>query len=75
MMSSSDPEASTTPFQPLAAHLAKAQRQYQQWLDKVTPFVFYRWIGTAVLLGLFMLRIVVAQGVSYVLVEFERMCA
>ncbi|KAM5542978.1 hypothetical protein V8D89_003362 [Ganoderma adspersum] len=62
MMSSSDPEASATPFQPLATHLAKAQRQYQQWLDKVTPFVLYRWIGTAVLLALFMLRIVFAQG-------------
>lgn len=64
MMSSSDPDASAGPFQPLMAHYAKGQRQYQQWLDKVTPFVLYRWLGTAGLLSLFMLRIVFAQGVS-----------
>ncbi|TBU31141.1 retrieval of early ER protein Rer1 [Dichomitus squalens] len=62
MMSSSDPEASAGPFQPLAVHYAKAKRQYQQWLDKVTPFVLYRWLGTAGLLALFILRIVYAQG-------------
>ena len=38
---------------------------YEQWLDKVTPFVLYRWLGTAGLLSLFMLRIVFAQGVSF----------
>ncbi len=75
MMSSSDAEASGTPFQPLAAHFAKVQRQYQQWLDKVTPFVFYRWTATAVLLVLFMLRIVFAQGVSLVLVWVGGVCA
>lgn len=64
MMSSSDSEASAGPFQPLLAHYAKAQRQYQQWLDRVTPFALYRWLSTAGLLALFMLRIVFAQGVS-----------
>ena len=63
-MSSSDPEASAGPLQPLVAHYTKAQRQYQQWLDRVTPFVLYRWLSTAGLLALFMLRIVLAQGVS-----------
>ncbi|KAI0696671.1 retrieval of early ER protein Rer1 [Cerioporus squamosus] len=62
MMSSSDPDASAGPFQPLMAHYAKGQRQYQQWLDRVTPFVLYRWLSTAGLLALFMLRIVFAQG-------------
>ena len=64
MMSSSDSEASSGPFQPLMAHYVKAQRQYQQWLDRVTPFVLYRWLSTAGLLAVFMLRIVFAQGVS-----------
>ena len=35
---------------------------YQSYLDKSTPYTTYRWIGTAVLLALFFLRIVVAQG-------------
>ncbi|KAJ8475079.1 hypothetical protein ONZ51_g6782 [Trametes cubensis] len=62
MMASSDTEPSAGPMEPLATHLAKARRQYQQWLDRVTPFVLYRWLGTAGLLALFMLRIIFAQG-------------
>lgn len=62
MMNASDNAASDTPFQPLSTQYAKAKRQYQQWLDKVTPFVLYRWLGTAGLLAVFMLRIVLAQG-------------
>ncbi len=65
MMSDSDNTASSsTPFQPIALQLAKAQRQYQQLLDRVTPFVLYRWLGTAGVLAIFMLRIVLSQGVS-----------
>jgi len=37
-------------------------QQYQTYLDKSTPFVAYRWSGTGVLLCLFFLRIVIAQG-------------
>lgn len=62
-MASSDTESSG-PMEPLANYLAKGQRTYQQWLDRVTPFVLYRWLGTAGLLSLFMLRIVFAEGVS-----------
>ncbi|EIW54456.1 retrieval of early ER protein Rer1 [Trametes versicolor FP-101664 SS1] len=61
MMASSDTESSG-PMEPLANYLAKGQRTYQQWLDRVTPFVLYRWLGTAGLLSLFMLRIVFAEG-------------
>ncbi|CDO78196.1 hypothetical protein BN946_scf184974.g4 [Trametes cinnabarina] len=64
MMASSDAENSG-PMEPLANHLAKARRQYQQWLDRVTPFVLYRWLGTAGLLALFGLRIVFAQGPKF----------
>ena len=35
---------------------------YQSYLDKSTPYAAYRWISTAVLLALFFVRIVVAQG-------------
>ena len=35
---------------------------YQSYLDKCTPYTAYRWIGTAVLLTLFFLRILLAQG-------------
>ena len=63
MMNSSDP-APSTPFQPVANHYYKIMRQYQVLLDRVTPFVLYRWLGTAGILGIFMLRIVLAQGVS-----------
>ncbi|KAI0821367.1 retrieval of early ER protein Rer1 [Irpex lacteus] len=61
MMSSSEP-STDTPFTPISAQYTKFQRQYQQVLDKITPFVLYRWLTTVGLLGLFMLRIVLAQG-------------
>ena len=65
MMSSSDPGTpSTGSFAPVSQQYSKFNRQYQQLLDKVTPFVLYRWLGTAGLLALFFLRIVLAQGVS-----------
>lgn len=62
MMSSSDPSSSEAPFQPLSTQYAQAKRQYQQLLDKVTPFTLHRWLTTAGLLFVFMLRIVFSQG-------------
>ncbi|ORZ15670.1 golgi membrane protein [Absidia repens] len=38
------------------------ERRFQHFLDEVTPFAQYRWIATAVLLVLFMLRIILAEG-------------
>lgn len=35
---------------------------YQSYLDASTPYVTYRWIGTATLLFIFFIRIIVAQG-------------
>lgn len=60
-MSSDEPTAPP----PLAAaqlQFAKLQRQYQQTLDRWTPHVLQRWLGTLGLLILFMLRIVLSQG-------------
>lgn len=65
-MSSSDSGSSSGgPLQPVMAQYTKYSRQYQQVLDKITPFVLYRWLGFAGILGLFMLRILLAQGVSF----------
>ncbi|PCH35589.1 retrieval of early ER protein Rer1 [Wolfiporia cocos MD-104 SS10] len=60
MMSSSDNGA--TGVGGLQERFINAQRQYQQLLDRVTPFVLYRWLGTAGLFAVFMLRILFAQG-------------
>ena len=75
MMSSSDPSspafsgsgADSSPIQNISALYTKAQRQYQQILDRWTPYMLYRWLSTAGLLAVFFLRIVLAQGVSYII--------
>ncbi|KAG8221290.1 retrieval of early ER protein Rer1 [Butyriboletus roseoflavus] len=60
-MMSSD-EAPSMPLQTVQASISKAQRQYQQALDRWTPHVLQRWLATLGLLALFMLRIVLSQG-------------
>jgi len=66
MMSSSDVGAGTdpSPIQNISAQYSNIQRQYQQILDRWTPHMLYRWLGTAGLLCVFFLRIILAQGVS-----------
>jgi hypothetical protein len=65
MMDSTDPGADgPAPLQNVRDFLYKAQRQQQAVLDKWTPFTLHRWLGTAGLVVVFMLRIVLAQGVS-----------
>ncbi|KAH8691235.1 putative Golgi membrane protein [Talaromyces proteolyticus] len=56
------PEPEQTPFNAVQAQTSKLARQYQSYLDKLTPHTVYRWAGTVVLLLLFFLRIIVAQG-------------
>ncbi|KAI4127009.1 MAG: hypothetical protein LQ338_003422 [Usnochroma carphineum] len=56
------PEPDQTPFAAVSAQTSRIGRMYQSYLDKSTPYAAYRWIGTGVLLMLFFLRIVVAQG-------------
>ncbi|KAI5867965.1 retrieval of early ER protein Rer1 [Durotheca rogersii] len=55
-------EPGQTPFAAVTAQTSKLQRKYQALLDQSTPFVLYRWISTAVFLGVFFLRILLAQG-------------
>ncbi|KAL7626325.1 retention in endoplasmic reticulum protein 1 [Parahypoxylon ruwenzoriense] len=55
-------ESEQTPFAAVTAQTSKIQRQYQALLDQSTPFVLYRWIGTAAFLAVFFLRILLAQG-------------
>jgi hypothetical protein len=64
MMSSSDAtgEAAAS-LQNIPATYARLKRQYQQNLDRITPHVVYRWVGTTVTIALFELRILYAQGV------------
>ncbi|TFK74003.1 retrieval of early ER protein Rer1 [Pluteus cervinus] len=61
MMNDSDPGA-PTPFENLTAGYTKIKRQYQQVLDRWTPFMLHRWLASAGLLVVFFLRIVLAQG-------------
>ncbi|KAL8762907.1 MAG: hypothetical protein Q9184_001203 [Pyrenodesmia sp. 2 TL-2023] len=56
------PEPDQTPFAAVSAQTSRLGRIYQSHLDKSTPYTAYRWIGTGVLLLIFFLRIVLAQG-------------
>ncbi|TRM69088.1 retrieval of early ER protein Rer1 [Schizophyllum amplum] len=51
-----------SPVQNLQAQYANAMRKYQSMLDKWTPYSLQRWLSTAGLLAVFMLRIVFSQG-------------
>jgi hypothetical protein len=63
MMSSTDNGlGDTAPVHNIPAQYTKLKRQYQQILDKWTPHTVQRWIGTSVLLAIFVLRILTAQG-------------
>jgi len=63
-MSSSEAtgEASAS-LQNIPATYVRLKRQYQQALDRITPHIMYRWIGTAVTIAIFELRILFSQGV------------
>ncbi|KAJ9193133.1 hypothetical protein DTO166G4_7644 [Paecilomyces variotii] len=56
------PEPEQSPFTAVSAQTSKLHRQYQAYLDASTPYTTYRWVGTGVLLFIFFLRIVFAQG-------------
>ncbi|KAG9104526.1 hypothetical protein FRC06_001612 [Ceratobasidium sp. 370] len=68
MMNDDGQAGEQTPFslppalQPLEAQYLKYQRQYQQLIDRTTPFMLNRWLATGGLIILFLLRIVFAQG-------------
>lgn len=49
-------------LQRFIAESTQLQRRYQAMLDQTTPHVAERWAVTGVLLVIFMLRIVFAQG-------------
>jgi hypothetical protein len=72
--SMSDGDANSTPIQNASATISKLQRQYQQILDRWTPHVFHRWMGTAGLVCLFLLRVLLSQGVSWVSFNFFDVC-
>ncbi|KAK6411267.1 hypothetical protein LTR81_014659 [Elasticomyces elasticus] len=51
-----------TPFAAVSAQTSRLGRIYQSYLDKSTPYVTYRWIGTATIFIALALRIIFAQG-------------
>ncbi|MCJ1373696.1 retention in endoplasmic reticulum protein 1 [Loxospora ochrophaea] len=59
-MDSAEPDQ--TPFAAVSAQTSRISRLYQAYLDKSTPYTTYRWVGTAALLLIFLLRIVFSQG-------------
>merc|ERR1712000_496716 len=56
------PEPDQTPFAAVSAQTSRLQMRYQTLLDKSTPYVTYRWVGTVALFVIFALRILLAQG-------------
>lgn len=74
MMSASDTGSGvdSSPAQNVMASFTKLQRQYQQILDRWTPHMLYRWLGTGGVFLVFVLRIVLAQGVCVQLTTFVR---
>ncbi|KAJ3776302.1 retrieval of early ER protein Rer1 [Lentinula raphanica] len=62
MMSSTDSGVEPSPVQNISAAYTRITRLYQQILDRWTPHIMYRWLGTAGLLSIFFLRIVLSQG-------------
>ena len=62
MMDSDEPQSG--PLRSVQDTYAKLQRQYQQILDRWTPYMLNRWLATTGLLAVFFLRIVLARGVS-----------
>lgn len=50
--------------------VAVARRKYQSILDRWTPYMLNRWLTTGGLLCLFILRIVLAQGVRLIRCAF-----
>ncbi|KAJ7209731.1 retrieval of early ER protein Rer1 [Mycena pura] len=55
-------EVDQSPVQNIQGQYARVRRLYQQLLDRWTPHILNRWIGTSVLLCVFFLRIVFSQG-------------
>ena len=67
MMNASDSSPSSLnlgPLEPVRDHYNKYARIYRQQLDRSAPHVANRWFATAGILTVFMIRIVIAQGVS-----------
>jgi len=67
MMSDSGSNVDASPVQNISAQYTKIKRQYQQTLDRWTPHILQRWLATVGLLAIFMLRILIAQGVSKII--------
>ena len=74
MMNSSDPSEGGPQLpeflQPYVAQYNRYMRMYKYQLDRTTPHTLNRWLATLSLNALFLLRIVMAQGVSTCTISF-----
>lgn len=61
-LASPDPGGPSIPQMKHLSTNARLPQHYQAYLDASTPYATYRWVGSAVLLLMFFLRIVLAQG-------------
>lgn len=67
-MMDSDPDANLPPLvQQAQDQYRKYARQYQVYLDRTTPHIVQRWAATAGIYFLFMMRVIIGQGVSNIL--------
>ncbi|RUS27696.1 retrieval of early ER protein Rer1 [Jimgerdemannia flammicorona] len=62
MASSQSFDDSDTPTSQFMAQKTAFERRWQHYLDEVTPYTTNRWIATGVLVVIYAIRVLVAQG-------------
>ena len=73
MMDPSTPGPAIPPqLQPLVAQYKRYTRMYQTYLDRTAPQVAYRWLATAGFVSLFLLRVVLSQGVRRFILDIPQ---
>jgi len=64
-MMDSDPDSNLPPLiQQAQDQYRKYARQYQYYLDRTAPHVTQRWVAIASVYAIFMLRVILSEGVS-----------
>jgi hypothetical protein len=64
-MMDSDPDSNLPPLiQQAQDQYRKYARQYQYYLDRTTPHVTQRWLAIGGVYAIFMLRVILSEGVS-----------
>jgi len=75
-MMDSDPDSNLPPLiQQAQDQYRKYARQYQHYLDRATPHVTQRWFAVGCLYVIFMLRVILSEGVSNPVLPSQRFCS